>query len=247
MNIPMPSPEEKNKAVQQILRTTYQKTWYQNLKDTFSLVGFRNLWVGLEWCVLLPLISALLYLTAVLPDTIEKWEETPMELFFVAPFFYGSLLSLTLWKEWQDDVYTLKEVCVFSTSRLHALRCLLLGGISMLLQTVSLVFVVMYGGTVEISALLFSLSLLLCYGGMSFYTLRKTTTPTAHSLTFALWILGCLLGNKLFSLESNFEQMYSHFGIGVLFFFLVPSGLFLATQLKKYILQGEYSCYPYKT
>lgn len=239
MNIPMPSPEERKKSCEIILKKAYQPSFSRKLYDTSKALGFCNLWVGVEWCVLLEIFFTLLYLYSQMPKFLDENKLIPLELFFVAPLFYGSLLSLTLWKEMVDHVFPLKQSCYFSTAQLTSLRCLCFGGISAVIQGFTVGFAVYCGGKVQLSSLLLSLSLLLLYGGISFFTLRKTEHWLTHGFMLGLWCLISLgfSGSVFFSFSS-----FSAFSSGILLFFLLPLGLFMGSELKKYFLQGESSC-----
>lgn len=242
MNIPMPTPEEKSKSYDFIVKKAYTQTFTKKLYHTAKTLGFRNLWIGVEWCVIVPTLCSLVYLMTTIPDFIEKMEYTPTELFLIAPLFYGSLLFLSLWKEKEDGVYPLKQPCFFSTAQLTSLRCLCFGGISALLQVITLCLVVISGGEVALSSLLLSFALLLLYGGLSLFTLRRTETLIAHGFTLGLWSLLTLCITFLPENKGNIAELISSIGYGFLLFFLIPSLLFLFTQFKKYFLQGELSC-----
>lgn len=245
MNIPMPTPEEKNKSIDFIMKTAYKPTFSKQLFRSIKSLGFRNLWVGVEWCVIVPTIFTLLYLLG-LPDYIHKIEHTPPEIFFVAPLFYGSLLFLTLWKEWEDQVYPLKQTCFFSTSQLTSLRCLCFGGLSAFFQGITMLLVLFSGAVVTFSSFLLSLSFLVFYGGMSFLTLRKTETVWAHGFTLGLWFILTMYLRLLNQQKEDLSQLLLPLGSGALLFLLLPCTLFMGTQLKKYYLKGELSCYPSK-
>ena len=124
--IPMPTQEEKEKAIANIL-TSYSPSVWRDMVDTFRNLGFKNIFCVICDCIFLSLIILLICLLFIAEITIQN-HSISIALFLLSPMLYATLMLLTAWKEIQFK--TLELICTFKISirTIIALRMLCFGG-----------------------------------------------------------------------------------------------------------------------
>ncbi len=127
-NIPMPTPEEKDQAIQTILD--------QALPE--SEKRFYGQWVRLSWHTLFFGVGDCLFLAFLLTGlglvpaaaVAAKGMSLAAVLFLLSPCLYALLQGLTTWKELMSGTLEWKLTCRISLRTLTTLRMLVFGGAS---------------------------------------------------------------------------------------------------------------------
>ena len=179
MEIPMPTPKEKERAVAEILAACPRRPWlWRELEETFRAVGLKNLFFGTGDCLFLALLVLLLCLFPVARLTVELGAAGPV-LFFLSPALYAALVLLTAWKEQQSGTLELLGVARISLRMLAALRMLCFGGASVAVCVpISLTVWQLSNGALSLGwALSLSLSSLFLYGALSLFCQRMRGWP----------------------------------------------------------------------
>ena len=179
MEIPMPTPEEKERAVAEILAACPRRPWlWRELEETFRAVGLKNLFFGTGDCLFLALLVLLLCLFPAAHLTVELGAAGPV-LFFLSPARYAALVLLTAWKEQQSGTLELLGVARISLRMLAALRMLCFGGASVAVCVpISLTVWQLSNGALSLGwALSLSLSSLFLYGALSLFCQRMRGWP----------------------------------------------------------------------
>ena len=179
MEIPMPTPKEKERAVAEILAACPRRPWlWRELEETFRAVGLKNLFFGTGDCLFLALLVLLLCLFPAARLTVELGAAGPV-LFFLSPALYAALVLLTAWKEQQSGTLELLGVARISLRMLAALRMLCFGGASVAVCVpISLTVWQLSNGALSLGwALSLSLSSLFLYGALSLFCQRMGGWP----------------------------------------------------------------------
>ena len=130
MEIPMPTPEEKERAVAEILAACPRRPWlWRELEETFRAVGLKNLFFGTGDCLFLGAAGAAPLPVSCGPSDSGAWCSRSSPL-FLSPALYAALVLLTAWKEQQSGTLELLGVARISLRMLAALRMLCFGGAS---------------------------------------------------------------------------------------------------------------------
>ena len=144
--IPMPSEEEKDRAVMWILDTAMpqKNSVWQELYRTAGAVGVRMLFFGVGDCFFLAVLVLCVCLFPAAAVMVRMVRMAPC-LFLVSPAFYALAHFLTMWKEYQMRTLEWKQTWRISFRTVMALRMLVLGAVSVV-------------GSILICAVLWSLS-----------------------------------------------------------------------------------------
>lgn len=136
MNMLMPSEEEKNRSIAQILETglPQKKPLRLRLPELVRSIGLRNLFWGTYDCLFIAVLgSILLSVLFAIPSAYDR-QLLPLSLFLISPALYGLLCVITMWKERQVGLYSIKMTCYYTLKELTALRMVFFGGANALLD-----------------------------------------------------------------------------------------------------------------
>lgn len=131
LEVPMPSGEEKDRAVAMILDTAVlqQGGIWEELRRTMRMVGLRTLFFGVGDCFFLAVLALCVCLfpaAAVLANMVRM---APC-LFLFSPAFYALANLLVMWKECQTRTLEWKQTWRIPFRVVMALRMLVLGAVS---------------------------------------------------------------------------------------------------------------------
>lgn len=187
--IPMPSPEEKNRAIAAIVDTAMpvRPNLWEQLRQVRQLpvsALFFGVWDCLFLAVILTL-SAVVYIAA----AVARSDLSAALLFLVSPALYATLHGLTTWKDKMSGTLDWKLTCRISFRTLTALRMLVFGAAATLLCTpMTLLFWTLSSRTLSLFWLLsLSFSSLFLYAALSLFCHTQLRLPLFTAP--ALWLL----------------------------------------------------------
>ncbi|MCI8647202.1 MAG: hypothetical protein HFE76_10565 [Firmicutes bacterium] len=194
MNIIMPSEEEKSRSVAQILETGLprKRPLRLRLPRLVRSIGLRNLFWGTYDCIFIAVLgSILLSVLFAIPSAYDH-QLLPLSLFLISPALYGLLHLLTIWKELQIGLYSIKMTCYYTLKELTALRMVFFGGANALLDVV---FVAVLSQREDMFLSFFqmlsiSLSALFLYGTATLFALSHVP-GNRQWIVPALWCAVC--------------------------------------------------------
>lgn len=128
-NIPMPTPEEKDRAVNAILDAALLEPGRTRFYWQWLRLSWPTLFFGVGDCLFLAcLLAGLILIPAA--AVAAKGISLAGLLFLLSPCLYALLQGLTTWKELMSGTLEWKMTCRVSLRALTALRMLVFGGAS---------------------------------------------------------------------------------------------------------------------
>lgn len=245
MSIPMPTSEEKERAIHTIVcdGLPHKQSIFIAMPELFKTIGFRNLFWGTEDCVFLSILCSIAFaIVFVLPITLFS-SFRYLALFFISPLFYSSLHIITAWKELQNGTYEIKMTCHYTLRELTALRMLFFSGFSVVLD-VLLAGAVSYLPTTGLTVLQLigiSLSALFLYGAITMLMLIKGLSLRKQLAVPVLWSVLCMLP---FALKINVEAVLLAVPNTVVIIILLATVCCYFIQLRVYFFKrkkGEFN------
>lgn len=195
MKIPMPTPDEKNRSISYILQNVPERpaTFSQSLMELFRTFGWRGLFFGVGDAAFVAVmgIAILFGVCIASAHSYVLTERLYGSLFFVSPFTYLLLYSLTMWKEKLSGVWDLKMTCRVTLRHLTAARMLCFGGAG------TLTSVMLSGAVCYVSrdALSFfrllgvSLCSLFLFAAMLLFLLLRLRGRYAQIICTTIWVM----------------------------------------------------------
>lgn len=123
--IPMPTAVERKAAIVRIVELSEAEQHLRQRSVPLSVVFF-----GVEDCLFLPLLAALLCL---IPGAaLARFDTVAPLLFLFSPALYAALHLLTAWKDTASGVAEWRRTCRLSPWTLLALRMLVFGGLAVI-------------------------------------------------------------------------------------------------------------------
>lgn len=195
VEVPLPSEEEKNRAVAIILDAALIQTGgiWRELRRTMNAVGLRMLFFGAGDCIFL---AVLVLCVCLLPAAVALAEMVRIVpcLFLLSPAFYALAHLLTMWKEYQTRTLEWKQTWRISFRQIMALRMLVLGAASVVGSV--LVCAVLWRLSREAVSFVWMLavafSALFLYGGSSLLCQRLWGMRAVVAVPFG-WVLTSLV------------------------------------------------------
>ena len=128
-NVPMPTPEEKSRAIHAILDAALPEPGRTRFYWQWLRLSWPALFFGVGDCLFLAcLLAGLILIPAA--AVAAKGISLAGLLFLLSPCLYALLQGLTTWKELMSGTLEWKLTCRFSLRALTALRMLVFGGAS---------------------------------------------------------------------------------------------------------------------
>lgn len=198
IEIPLPSVEEKNRAIMWILDTAMpqKNSVWQELYQTANAVGVRTLFFGVGDCFFLALLAVLVLCVCLFPAVTVMVKMVRMApcLFVLSPAFYALAHFLTMWKEYQTRTLEWKQTWRILFRTIMALRMLVLGAISVVGSV--LICAVLWSLSRQMVSFVWMLSVafsaLFLYGGSSLFCQRLWGMRAVVMVPF-VWILVSLV------------------------------------------------------
>lgn len=140
MNIRELSKADKNKAITEILDKGLVSPVYRLKKvwDFFCVCSPKWIFFDMGDCIFLGLLIAFTG-WIILLQTDEKF--ICCVLFGISPFVYMATYLLTSWKEYQQQMYEMKMVCLYSLYQVTALRMLYFSVLNLILNSAILAII----------------------------------------------------------------------------------------------------------
>ena len=235
--IPLPSAEEKNKVLQNILQQGMPKkhNLFSVLRDIHAVFGLRNLFFGVGDCIYL----ALFFVTFLYASLLSVCRLTLYSIVFTAsPVLYLCVWLLTLWKESLTDTLTMQRVCKFTPVYITAVRMLCFSVLSMVVDIpVAAAGNIMYDGDF-LKLLLLSFCALFLYSVLLLSVLNLVRAKIAAVGLPFVWGFMCLLPLGLQKIQ--WEQVLRNAPyIALLLIAAVCAAAYLLL-LNSYVKKGEY-------
>ena len=195
IEVPLPSEEEKNRAVMWIIDTAMpQKSGvWQELYQTVNAVGVRTLFFGVGDCFFLAVLVSCVCLFPAATMMVKMVRMVP-SLFLFSPAFYALAQLLTMWKEYQTRTLEWKQTWRISFRTVMALRMLLLGAISVVgsILTCAVLWSLLRKVVSFVWMLSVAFSALFLYGGGSLFCQRLWGMRVVVMVPF-VWIVVSLV------------------------------------------------------
>ena len=127
--VPMPVPEEKDRAISAILDAGLPEAEPTRLLGQWKALPLSVLFFGTGDCLFLACLLAALGFVPLVAAAARELPLAPL-LFLLSPCLYALLQGLTAWKERMSGTLEWKSTCRISLRALTALRMLVFGGVS---------------------------------------------------------------------------------------------------------------------
>lgn len=240
MSIPMPTKEEKERAIHTIIchSMPHKQSIFAVMAEVFKTIGFRNLFWGTGDCLFLSILCSIIFVIVfIMPISVYSGFQY-LVLFFISPLFYSLLNIITAWKELQSGTYEIKMTCHYTLRELTALRMLFFTGFCVILDVLlaGAVSCLSTHGLAILQLIGISLSALFLYGTFTMFLLTKRLTLHKQLVVPVLWSILCLLP---FVLKINVEEVLLALPNTVVIFILVIAICCYFIQLRIYFFEGK--------
>lgn len=224
--IDLPSPEEMDRSVSLILDRGLEKKKTVEWKS----LSLSTLLFGVEDCVAIAMMVYLVIMAAFSVLSLKGAPFLPLQ-FLAAPFLFGGLLYLSLWKDLMNRSAEWKQVCRVDYRAITVLRMILFGGISVVMGMLgnTLLWLVTGRQTDLLWILCFSFSGLFLYGFFSVFLLQRSVR-LGTLLPNLIW---AVLSTTLF-LVHDLTRLVRLLPTSVLLLILAISFAAMALQIRSY-------------
>lgn len=192
MKIEYPSRKERRQAVRQIMDRGFpkRKPFYRWLHDLYRQVGLEFLFHGMGSAVAM---MAVIYLCCFLfaePDFAGTDPKTWYTAVILIPLAFQLPLLLSAISEKEQRVYELQMCCPVTACHILALRMILAGGVSLVLNGLLLAAIFLSEGMAVVFHLLcLSVTALLIYAFLYLLLVERGGRLTAQVLYYGVWWL----------------------------------------------------------
>lgn len=190
--IPMPTAEEKNKAVRNIVAQALprKENVFSLLGKMHGVFGFRNLFFGIGDCVYLTVLFAFFVYTAVVAMAKSVLYSS---VFTVAPLLYLAAWLLVSWKEELSGTLALQGVCKYTSVHVTAVRMLCFSSLNLLINVPVTAAAAHFQAGDFRKLLLLSFCALFLYAVVLLVLLLHVKARYAVSILPFAWLAVCLL------------------------------------------------------
>lgn len=190
MNIPMPGPEERTMAIEQIVKQGLITRHKQGLFSIFRSLSPKILFFGVKDCLLVSFLFAAFAGIATVVSVVNSSDYSGLLLFLFSPALYFLLHCLTTVKELQENIREISMTCHYTQRHLTTMRMLYFGGFGVVANTVIALLMSQVSNGPFLQMLGLSLSSLFLYASWNlFCLLRFRRTILQLVVPPSVWLL----------------------------------------------------------
>ncbi len=177
MSIPYPSPEERQKEINLIIKKGLPKRKTSSFWAMACCLSPRILFFGVKDCIIAAAAAAVLSYAAVIACAASSRNYAGLLLFLLSPVFYILLYCLATGKELQENTREIPMACRYTLRHLTTMRMLYFGGFGAVADTLLAFFISQSSSWPFLKMLGLSLSSLFLYASLAvFFLLRVRRT-----------------------------------------------------------------------
>ncbi|MGI5896749.1 MAG: hypothetical protein ACOX6U_07295 [Oscillospiraceae bacterium] len=190
MNIPMPGPEERKTAIEQIVKQGLPARRRNDFFAIFCSLNPKVLFFGVGDCLFVSFLFAVFAGAAILASAAFNRTYSGMFLFLFSPALYFLLHCLTTVRELQENTREIPMTCRYTQRHLTAMRMLYFGGFGVAVNTVVVLLAAQSVKESFLQMLGLSLSSLFLYASWTvFCLLRFRRTMLQLIVPPAVWFV----------------------------------------------------------
>ncbi|ERI07433.1 hypothetical protein [Aneurinibacillus aneurinilyticus] len=207
-HIPMPDERTIQNQINQIVAAGVKrnKSFPAYLKSMYHQVGIRHLFSDRsEFVFILFIAINLLSIFLVRSETVLRQVDNLYAfIFLISPVLFIALSVYTYSNKIMNTTYEVEMTCKYNVYQIIAFRMLLFSIISILVNSMTILFIVMsYNDAHFFRAFMISITGLFIFSIVFLYTLMKKHSTVIAAMTIIGWVLGNLLlkflDNKFYS------------------------------------------------
>lgn len=233
--IPFPTEEEKNRSIAQIIEKGVEQPCCLSaaLPILWKELGLQGLFFGVEDCVFLSFLGAVLLWTGVFTSVKQNSAALYLLIFLISPFLYAVLHLLTVWKNIMIGTYERFMTLKISLWQMTVIRMLLFGGVSVVFSVgMSIVFWLPFANTDSFLRMLsLSFAALFLFAWTELLVEWKWRTPISYLITPGIWTV---LGIVLLGLGEDVQYVLLSVPVAVFFMIAFIFAVLYWNRLKKY-------------
>ncbi|MBQ5676659.1 MAG: hypothetical protein IIV45_16635, partial [Lachnospiraceae bacterium] len=205
MNIEYPTIEEMNESIKTILTKAYSKreNVFLYLYHLYRQLGMEILMHGVKG---LFVVTIVLYaILIVVQQDLEKSSqmEAYMQMAMLSPLIFQFILGLAVVNEKEQKTYEVQQTCKYTIYHIQALRMVLAGGFSLVMNFIFCLFLYGNQGTGTLIHMMFwNVTVLLTYSLLYLMLLIRSVQVIKQFVLYGVWALG----NYLFAVV--FPKVY---------------------------------------
>ena len=234
MNIEMPSKNEKENAINNIVENVLNKK-NAPLKRIFSIyqsIGFKSIMMASMYCFIIGILGTLAFV--VLSDIHSLF----LKSFSVAPTFYLVVSVITNIKEKLNNLYELKMTYKYRIMQVVAIKMTWFSIISIGLSVISSLTLNAIITEIElINMILVALLTLLLFSVLSLIVSIKSKNIMAYAIPVSLWVFIVILPRLFKSID--IIKYINHIPLLVLMISIIILSLAYYQILTKYFIQNR--------
>lgn len=237
--IPFPTEEEKNRSIAHIVEKGVGQPCCISM--VFSVlrkgIGLQGLFFGVEDCVFLSFLGAVLLWTGVFTSVKQDSAKLYLLIFLISPFLYAVLHLLTVWKDIMMGTYERFMTLRISLWQMTVVRMLIFGGVSVVFSVgMSIGFWLLFANTDSLLRMLsLSFASLFLFAWTELLIEWKWRVPASYFMTPGIWaVFGIILLGSGEHVQQSVQYILLSVPVAVFFMIGFIFAVLYLKRLRKY-------------